>query len=82
MLHVTITQNGETLVDADTKVLIGAYDKDENSTAELCFIDMANATEVAATMDGAESAVQSGMKAAPAVAMLRMMKGLVPSKED
>lgn len=53
--HITITDNetGETIVDQDTKAIIGAFDSDEDSTAGMGFTHC-NATELLATATGAK----------------------------
>lgn len=63
--HITITNNetGETCIDIDTKVIIGAINNDEG-TQVLC-ASQCNAVELSATCAGALQAVNHGIEGLP-----------------
>jgi hypothetical protein len=73
MFHITITKDGETKLDLDTKVIIGAFDQDEDTTAGFALIDKASPVELAAVIDAAESEIKSLLEQEPAVALHIMM---------
>ena len=76
MLHITITQGDETLVDLDTNVIIGALDKDEETTAQMAFIEQADAVTIEAVIDSAENAIKSCLRLSPKIALLHAARGL------
>jgi len=82
MLHITITQNDETLVDLDTKVIIGAFDKDEETTAQMVFIERASTVEIEAVIDSAEKAIKSCLRLSPKIALLHAARGLDLDPDD
>lgn len=76
MFHITITQDGETKLDLDTKAIIGAFDQDEETTTGFALIDKASATELAAVIDTAEQEIKTILEECPSVVTLRLMAKL------
>ena len=81
MFHITITHDGKTEVDTDTKAIIGAYD-DGDKTTGFSLADHASAVDIASLLDSAEEAIASVEKRAPGAKLLRMMAKIKQKDEE
>ena len=69
--HITVTDHttGETLVDTDTTVILGAIDKADEGTGHMTFIE-ADDADIAATYLGIERVLEDVGKKVPIVKII------------
>ena len=75
MVHLTITIDGNTIVNTETRAIIGAYDAGDKTTG-FGVTDGATAFDLVDLIDSVETAVDKVTKDNKAVAKLRLLKEL------
>lgn len=72
MLHITITKGEKTLVDIDTKGVLGAINEG-NGTRAVVYLDEINSIDTFGLVDGIDDVRAQVLKDHPQVAMLAMI---------